>query len=779
MSDTRPTRSRTASPTDLRAATAPGPATRRRGAGCAPIRATTPAARRRTRLVVAAAAAALALAVPAHAYVGPGAGFALLSSFLVLFTTIILAIVSLLLLPFRFVWRLVRRRKKLRPRIKRLIVVGLDGQEPKITDRLMAEGKLPNFAKLAGEGCYHRLTSTYPSVSPVAWSSFSTGTHPAKHNIFDFLDRDVRTYLPVLSSARIGNVDRFFKLGKFKIPRGKPELRLLRKSQPFWSILGKHNIWSTVLRVPITFPPDEFYGAELSAMCTPDLLGTQGTFLYFTTRPSDARFKEGGVRIPIAVADGRIETRIEGPPNMFLEGDPPLVTPLVVDLAASNGTVKMRVGDEDLELTPGVLSEWTPLTFPAAPGIKVRGIARMMVTEHTSEHFSLYVAPIAIDPEKPAMPISHPSYYSTYLAKRIGPYSTLGLAEDTWALNEEVIDDGTFLRQAYDIDRERQEMFFSAMERLRRGSLVCVFDATDRIQHMFWRYTEEGHPAARGKEDAPHKNAIEELYRHNDELVGKVMSRLQDGDLMIVCSDHGFTSFRRGVNLNAWLLQEGYLHLKPGADGTSEWLRDVDWSRTRAYAVGLCGMYLNLAGRESEGIVRPGREAEALKQEIIAKLSGLRDEEKGEVGIRELFDTSKLYKGPYLKNAQDFLVGYNAGYRVSWDCATGVVAGPVFEDNVKAWSGDHGVDPRLVPGVFFCNRKIDVDDPALMDIAPTALTLFDIDPPRHMDGKPLFDLATFEAPRIAKTKGGGAKRAAKKATPGTDAAPDDRLAAAG
>jgi len=702
---------------------------------------------------VAAAAALLAvagllgLAAPAQAYVGPGAGFALLSSFLVLFTTIILAILSLLIWPFRTVWRLIRRSRKIKPKIKRLIVVGLDGQDPRITDRLMKEGRLPNFAKLAEQGSYTRLTTTYPSISPVAWSSFSTGTSPAKHNIFDFLDRDPKTYLPRISSAKIGSVDRFMKIGKWRIPLQKPELRLLRKSRPWWSILGEANIWSTVLRVPITFPPDKFYGAELSAMAAPDLLGTQGTFMLFTTRPSDAKFKEGGVRVPVTLDNDRMEATLEGPPNMFLEGDPALSTPLVAELDRAANKTKLFVGDETRELAPMELSDWIPLSFKAAPGIKVKGLARMMVTEMNG-HFSLYVAPLSIDPEKPAMPISHPNYYSTYLAKRVGPYTTLGLAEDTWALNEDVIDDGTFLQMAYDIDKERQDMFFTSLERLKRGSLVCVFDGTDRIQHMFWRYTEKGHPAARGKEDAPHRNAIEELYEHNDRLVGKVMGKMKDGDVLMVCSDHGFASFRRGINLNAWLLKEGYLHLKDGADGTNEWLTEVDWSRTKAYALGLAGMYLNIEGREAQGIVKPGKEVEALKAEIVEKLSGLKDDNpseggSGEVGIREAFDTAKLYQGPYLRNAPDFLIGYNNGYRTSWDCATGVVAGPVFEDNEKAWSGDHCIDPRLVPGVFFCNRKIDVENPAIIDIAPTALELFDLRPPKHMEGKPLFNMAAF------------------------------------
>src|SRR5207249_2833231 len=110
----------------------------------------------------------------------------------------------------------------------------------------------------------------------------------------------------MLSSARVGKVDRFIKVGKYRIPLHRPELRNLRKSKPFWTILGDHGIWSTILRVPITFPPDHFYGAQLSAMCVPDLLGTQGTFLLFTTRRSGGRFKEGGMRVAVEVDGDRI-----------------------------------------------------------------------------------------------------------------------------------------------------------------------------------------------------------------------------------------------------------------------------------------------------------------------------------------------------------------------------------------------------------------------------------------------------------------------------------------
>ncbi len=694
------------------------------------------------RLVPAAAALAILLgtASRADAYIGPGAGFALLSSFLVLFTTIVVAIVSILVWPVRVLWRLARGRRAPRASIRRLIVVGLDGQDPGVTDQFMREGLLPNFSRLAKKGSYKRLRTTFPSVSPVAWSSFSTGTNPSRHNIFDFLDRDRRTYLPVLSSARVGRIRRFLTLGRFRVPLERPELRLLRRSKPFWTILGEHRVWSTILRVPVTFPPDRFYGAELSAMCVPDLLGTQGTFLLFTTRPAGTRFKEGGIRVPVALTDDRIETTVQGPENAFAASGALLEVPLTIRIDRTAGIADVDLGGDHVRLVPGALSDWVTLRFAAAPGITISGLTRLLVTE-MDDHFSLYMSPINIDPEKPAMPISHPSYYATYLAKRIGAYATLGLAEDTWALNEGVIDEATFLRQTYDVDRERREMFFAALDRLGKGALVCVFDATDRIQHMFWRYRDKNHPARGGRPDSPHRDAIKELYISNDALVGRVMERLGADDVLMVISDHGFSSFRRGVNLNSWLRQEGYLVLKEGADEHAEWLRDVDWTATRAYCIGLTGMFLNLKGREASGIVSPGEEARRLKAEIAARLEGLRDPDTGEVGIRTAFDTSEIYEGPYRENAPDLLIGYNAGYRASWDGATGVVGGPVFEDNVKAWSGDHCIDPRLVPGVFFCSRRVTTDDPALVDIAPTALRLFGIEPPAYMDGRPLPGLA--------------------------------------
>ena len=351
----------------------------------------------------------------------------------------------------------------------------------------------------------------------------------------------------------------------------------------------------------------------------------------------------------------------------------------------------------------------------------------------------VYVTPVNIDPGHPDLPISHPVTYSIYLAKLYGAFATLGLAEDTWALNEHVLDDDAFLAQAYGNHHDREQMLFDALEKTQQGLCTCVFDTTDRIQHMFWRYFAEDHPAARDVPKAERREVIQDLYQRMDKLIGRVMEKIDDKTLLMVISDHGFKSFARCMNLNAWLHQNGYLALKDGKTESGDWFEDVDWSRTRAYTMGLNGLYLNLKGREKQGTVDPS-EAAALKEEIKQKLNGLVDPASGTVGITGVFITGNVYRGPYTDNAPDILVGYGAGYRASWDSVMGKVTAKIFEDNLKAWSGDHCIDPRLVPGVLFSSHKFIEEKPAIVDVAPTILKLFGLSLPSHFDGKP-WDLA--------------------------------------
>ena len=670
-----------------------------------------------------------------HAYAGPGAGFAVISSFWTLFVAFFYSFYALVTWPIRQLSRWFRRRKAYqKAQVKRAVIVGFDGMDPELANRFMDEGRMPHFAQMCDRGTFRPLRTTFPAISPVAWSTFQTGVNPGKHNIYDFLARDANNYLPYLSSAQIREPKRRLKIGKYSLPLGKPEIQGMRRGTPFWHRLGEAGVFCSIVRVPVTFPPEKFPGVLLSGMCVPDLKGSQGTFCFCTTRAANGRFREGGVRIPFERTASEYRSFIPGPEDPLGSGKD-LRAEFTVRPNSHGAKAEIKLDSENFTLKVGEYSEWVPVKFKAGLGFSARGICRFYLKQLSPE-VEVYVTPVNIDPARPDLPISHPVTYSIYLAKLFGPYATLGLAEDTWALNEEVLDDKAFLAQCYGNHEDRERMFFDALEKTPQGLCACVFDTTDRVQHMFWRYLEDGHPAAKDVSADSRPQVIQELYARMDDLIGRVMKKIDDETLLLVISDHGFKSFARCVNVNAWLHENGYLTLKDGKTESGDWFEDVDWSRTRAYTMGLNGIYLNIKGREREGIVDAGAESTALKEELRTKLHGLVDPASGKVSITGMFDCEGVYAGPYVDNAPDLIVGYGAGYRASWDSVMGKVTGTVFEDNTKAWSGDHCVDPRLVPGVLFSNRKINVEKPAIVDVAPTMLQLFGLKLPAYFDGKP-------------------------------------------
>lgn len=680
----------------------------------------------------------LILVVPtaAHAYVGPGAGIGLAGSLFAVFAAFLSALAMLLTWPIRLIIRfLFGKKPPAKARFQRVVILGLDGLDHGLTTEMLADGKLPNLAKLRDQGGFQSLGSTLPPISPVAWSSFQTGVNPGKHNIFDFLVPDEQSYRPKISSVEIHTATKQIGIGKWTLPFVKSHSQLLRKSKPFWSVLSDYGVFNCIIRVPITFPPEKLRGVQLSAMCVPDLRGTQGEFTLFTTKTLDQTASGGGNVVSVTRDGPYVRTELTGPPHPTRPELGSLKVPLQVKIKNLQHAM-LKIGSMSIRLKRGEYTDWVQVSFRSGFGTRVCGICKFVLLSIEPE-FELYVSPINIDPAKPAMPIGYPAVYSLYLARRQGTYATLGLAEDTWGLNEQVLNDDLFLQQCLDTDRERESMFFDALHKVRRGLCVCVFDGTDRMQHMFWRYHDEAHPARPAIIPAPHHHAIENLYERMDRLVGRTMQQCDGTDtLLLVLSDHGFNSFRRGIDLNRWLEENGYLTVDD-ARRDEDYLAGIDWQNTRAFTIGLSGIFLNLKDRFSQGIVESGAEAERLRNEIVERLGQLVDPVTGLCPFKRIYQATQIYHGPYKHHAPDLIVGYDRGYRVSWEAANGKTSREIFHANLRAWSGDHCVDPSVVPGVLFCNRPLLTENPRLIDIGPTVLEVYGIEAPAYMDGQPL------------------------------------------
>ncbi|HET6349339.1 MAG TPA: alkaline phosphatase family protein [Candidatus Krumholzibacteria bacterium] len=685
---------------------------------------------RSARVVALAALGAVLIPAPALAYIGPGAGFALVSSFVTVFVAFAAGVLAIFTFPVRATLRQWKRRRSLRrARVKRVVILGLDGLDPDRCEMLMDRGDLPHLAQLRAEGTYRRLGTSMPALSPVAWSTFATGVDPSRHGIYDFIARDPRNYAPMLSSSEVWGHTRMVGVGRLRFPVSRGGVRGMRRSRTFWSVLSSHGVRSAVMRVPITFPVEKIDGVMIAGMCVPDLRGTQGSFTFITSDRDHA--PEGGVVVEIGEGGGDID--IPGPPSP-LTGKTLHARARIQPRNGNAGEARdfvLRIDGDTVPLREREYTAWIRLTFRAARGVSLHGIARFYPVR-LSNGLALYMTPIHVDPESPAMPISHPSVFSIYLSKLMGPFGTLGLAEDTTALNDGAIDEQGFLDQAYGLHEERCKMWRHTLAHLRAGLAVCVFDISDRLQHMFYRYLDATHPANDGRDTTQHADAVNEMYRRMDELVGETKKSVDRHTALFVLSDHGFKNFRRGVNLNGWLLREGLLVLKDGA-GPGEYLDSIDWSRTQAYALGLSGIYVNLAGRERHGIVT-AEDAPALKRRIIDGLVALRDGDAQP--IRRVVDVAADWSGPYRHGGPDLLPGYANGFRVSWECAKGSVPAEIFQDNHKCWSGDHCVDSEIVPGVLFSNVPLR-DDAGLIDMGPTVLELFGVDVPAYMTGRSL------------------------------------------
>ena len=463
------------------------------------------------------------------------------------------------------------------------------------------------------------------------------------------------------------------------------------------------------------------------------MLGGEGKYTYFTSLPL-AKDDPSERNVVVVAWDGQnATTELQGP---LITRTQAATQPLTLRRAGAE-RLSLTLGDaQPVEVTAG---RWTALLRVCFTiGLqKVHGLVKFMLVE-AQPNLRLVASPIHLDAAQPAFQCCCPACFGAELQKSIGPFHTLGMPEQIHPLSHERYDYEAFLSECRTIMAERRQMLRLELSRFERGVLAFVFDTSDRIQHAFWSMRDTQHPAYDPELARKYAHVIPDMYREMDDILGEVLAKADADTALIVVSDHGFNSFRRAVHLNRWLIQNGYMTLTEGqGQEGGQIFKDVDWSHTKAYALGFASLYLNLAGREGEGLV-PVAQAPALAAEIAAKLKDFKDPDTGVQVCDDVYLGREIYAGAVANEAPDLVVGYRRTYRASWQTALGGAPLPLVEDNKKRWSGDHLIDPKFVPGILFCNRPVKVADPRVEDIAPTVLHCLGLQPPPHMTGRPLF-----------------------------------------
>jgi predicted AlkP superfamily phosphohydrolase/phosphomutase len=570
---------------------------------------------------------------------------------------------------------------------RQLIAIGVDGMDPGFVERHWAD--LPNLARLH----FARLGTTTPPQSPVAWSTFITGLDPAEHGIFDFVHRDPATMEPFLSMGETRPPRFTIPLGPYELPLTRPQVVSLRKGRAFWELMEEHGIPATIIHMPVNYPPVKA-GEALAGMGTPDLRGTQGTFAFYTDDPGVTEETVPGGRIlRTEVVDGHAELRVEGPPNSLRRDHRYEAVTLDVDVDPEQPFARLESGDAMAIVREGEWSEWMAVDFALIPHVaSVRGMFRVFA-RHLHPRLEIYVSPVNADPMSPDLPISVPASFSREIARRTGRFSTLGIPEDTSALRQGVFDLREFLAQSRLVLKDEEKLLDETLTRFRDGFLFFYFSSVDQNSHVLW-----GH----------HEAELLEFYRAVDASIGEVMRRKPEAEVMVM-SDHGFAFFDRAVGLNNWLLENGFLAVKSGAE-------EIDWGRTRAYAMGLNALYVNLAGRERFGIVQ---QRGPVIRELREKLLAFRDPKNDAAVVEVVSDTHA--SSP---SSPDLIVGYAPGYRASWQTGIGGFSKMALADNVDAWTADHCINAADVPGVLFTARKMRLADPELKDLPVSLLGLF-------------------------------------------------------
>jgi predicted AlkP superfamily phosphohydrolase/phosphomutase len=578
-------------------------------------------------------------------------------------------------------------------------------------------------------------------------------------------------------------------VARTKLPAEVPDAINHRKGTTLWGWASLHGVRSRVLHVPNTFPAEPMSGgAMLSGLGVPDLRGRIGSPAFYSSDAAlKSRLEENQFSIEFVQLDsdrGHLETHVVGPYNKpffdYRVDDALAVLPqgadrsaarkqaekdledrgiarridLPMELEVGDTSLKVRVSGHEQTLAPGEWSDWFVLDFPVNWLVDhvggIRGMARFKLLS-LKPHVQLYLSPINFHPDFEPIPFSSPKGFAASLVPSIGLFKTLGWPIDTWTPSAGLGDDNLFLEDMDFTVRKQEAMMDRLLKSGEDRLYVQVYDFPDRIGHLWWRMLDPKHPLYDPVEAARFGSEMEKAYIRMDSIVGRARAMLPPETLLMVCSDHGFASFRRGMNYNTWLVRNGWMILKEGPGGTrsledlfdrgetGEFFKFVDWSRTRAYAMGLGTIYVNLAGREPRGSVAPGQEYEAVRQGVIDGLQSYVDPDTGEHPVLRVYRREEMYQGFDPALIPDLRAANSEHYRVGWQTALGEVPPNTVEDNRKLWSGDHcSVDPSLVPGILFSSRRLARDNPGIQDIFPSVLKVLELPPVEGIDGRSFF-----------------------------------------
>jgi predicted AlkP superfamily phosphohydrolase/phosphomutase len=561
----------------------------------------------------------------------------------------------------------------------RSLIIGLDAFDPNVFERLYEQGQMVNLGKWVKTGGYSKFSVSNPPQSEVSWTSIATGANPGVHGIFDFVHRDPRNYTLNVS------------LLPTKIDLLGTQFVSPYTSRTVFEQATRKGFPATALWWPATFPArPEIPVRTIPGLGTPDIQGRLGVGTLFTV---DSGVKQGGFKTAIEIFEkgGSSNFRgvLRGPSQN--KGDSIQENTLDFSLEVTDErTARLKIGDHDIQLEKGRWSPILELTFKVGFLFSVRVITRVILNQ-TLPDPRLYFLPLQIHPLKSPWRYGTPHGFvkDTWISG--GPFLTLGWPQDTTGLEESWIDDHQFLELCDSIVEGRERVLKHHLQSFDEGVFAIVFDTLDRVQHMFLS-------------DRP--DLVDSWYRKLDALVGRIETYLQSNvrqkTRVIVVSDHGFAPFDYKVHLNQWLIEHGYLH--PIDNSEEKKLRNVDWSNSQAYAVGLNSLYLNLQGREGQGSVGADQK-ENLRNRLREDLLAWHGPDGHNV-IQNVYFQEEAFYGPLAMFGPDMLIGYAPGYRASADTGLGSWKEVTVEPNRDHWRADHCIDPQTVQGVIFCNEDL-------------------------------------------------------------------------